>query len=216
MHGFDGSSGRRIPPVIMGHEASGVVDSTGSGVTRFQPGERVTFDCMISCGHCRFCRRGAPNLCDERRVLGVSCEDYRRDGAFAEFVSVPEHIIYKIPDSLPFDEAALVEPVSVAVHAVNRTPVQLADTAVVIGAGMIGLLTIQALRDRWLRTYHRRRSGRRPPSSCPRTRSRRHAQLSPGGHSRRRHRNDKRPRGRHNRRSCRSRHHGADGGRLRP
>ena len=146
VHGFDGSSGRRIPPVIMGHEASGVIDSTGAGVTRWKPGERVTFDSMISCGHCRFCRRGAPNLCDERRVLGVSCEDYRRHGAFAEFVSVPEHIVYKIPDNLPFDEAALVEPVSVAVHAVNRTPVQLADTAVVIGAGMIGLLTIQALR----------------------------------------------------------------------
>ena len=146
VHGFDGSSGRRIPPVIMGHEASGVVDSTGAAVTRWKSGERVTFDSMISCGHCRFCRRGEPNLCDERRVLGVSCEDYRRDGAFAEFVSVPEHIVYKIPDNLPFDEAALVEPVSVAVHAVNRTPVQLADTAVVIGAGMIGLLTIQALR----------------------------------------------------------------------
>ena len=146
VHGFDGSSGRRIPPIIMGHEASGVVESTGAAVTRFQPGERVTFDSMISCGHCRFCRHGDPNLCDERRVLGVSCEDYRRHGAFAEFVSAPEHIIYKIPDNLPFDEAALVEPVSVAVHAVNRTPVELGDTAVVIGAGMIGLLTIQALR----------------------------------------------------------------------
>jgi L-iditol 2-dehydrogenase len=146
VHGFDGSSGRRIPPVIMGHEASGIIDSTGPAVSSFQPGERVTFDSMISCGHCRFCRDGEPNLCDERRVLGVSCEDYRRNGAFAEFVSVPEHIVYRIPDNLPFDEAALVEPVSVAVHAVNRTPVQLADTAVVIGAGMIGLLTIQALR----------------------------------------------------------------------
>ena len=146
VHGFDGSSGRRIPPVIMGHEASGVIDSIGNAATRFLPGERVTFDSMISCGHCRFCRRGEPNLCDERRVLGVSCEDYRRNGAFAEFVSVPEHIVYRIPDNLSFDEAALVEPVSVAVHAVNRTPVQLADTAVVIGAGMIGLLTIQALR----------------------------------------------------------------------
>ena len=146
VHGFDGSSGRRIPPVIMGHEASGVVDSVGAGVTRFQPGERVTFDSMISCGHCRFCRHGDPNLCDQRRVLGVSCEDYRRHGAFAEFVSVPQHITYRIPDNLPFDEAALVEPVSVAVHAVNRTPVELGDTALVIGAGMIGLLTIQALR----------------------------------------------------------------------
>ena len=146
VHGFDGGSGRRIPPVIMGHEASGVVDQVGSNVNRFQPGDRVTFESMISCGHCGFCRRGAPNLCDKRRALGVSCEDYRRHGAFAELVNVPEHIVFPIPDNLSFDEAALVEPISVAVHAVNRTPIQLGDTAVVVGAGMIGLLALQALR----------------------------------------------------------------------
>ena len=146
VHGFDGGSGRRIPPVIMGHEASGVVDQVGSNVNRFQPGDRVTFESMISCGHCGFCRRGAPNLCDKRRTLGVSCEDYRRHGAFAELVNVPEHIVFPIPDNLSFDEAALVEPISVAVHAVSRTPIQLGDTAVVVGAGMIGLLTLQALR----------------------------------------------------------------------
>ena len=146
VHGFDGGSGRRIPPVIMGHEASGVGDQVGSNISRFQPGDRVTFDSMISCGQCGFCRRGAPNLCDDRRVLGVSCEDYRRQGAFAELVNVPEHIVFAIPDNLSFDEAALVEPISVAVHAVNRTPKQLGDTAVVVGAGMIGLLALQALR----------------------------------------------------------------------
>ncbi len=146
VHGFDGGSGRRIPPVIMGHEASGVVDQIGSKVSRFQIGDRVTFDSTISCGHCGFCRRGRPNLCDDRRVLGVSCEDYRRHGAFAELVNVPEHIVFPIPDNLSFDEAALVEPISVAVHAVKRIPIKLGDTAVVVGAGMIGLLTIQALR----------------------------------------------------------------------
>jgi L-iditol 2-dehydrogenase len=146
VHGFDGGSGRRIPPLIMGHEASGVVAKTGAGVSRFREGERVTFDSMISCGRCLFCRQGRPNLCDNRRVLGVSCEEYRRHGAFAEYVAVPEHIVVKIPDNLPFNEAAMVEPVSVAVHAVNITPVRLGDNAVVIGAGMIGLLTLQALR----------------------------------------------------------------------
>ncbi len=146
VHGFDGSSGRRIPPVIMGHEASGVIEEVGPRVTKFKPGDRVTFDSMISCGSCAFCRRGEPNLCDERRVLGVSCDDYRRHGAFAEYVNVPEHIIYSLPDGLPFDHAAMVEPVSVAVHAVNITPIRLGDFAVVIGAGMIGLLTVQALR----------------------------------------------------------------------
>jgi L-iditol 2-dehydrogenase len=147
VHGFDGSSGRRIPPVIMGHEASGVVATAGSAVSRFREGDRVTFDSMISCGRCLFCRQGRPNLCDNRRVLGVSCQEYRRHGAFAEYVAVPEHIVFKVPDGLAFNEAAMVEPVSVAVHAVNITPVKLGDTAVVIGAGMIGLLTLQALRN---------------------------------------------------------------------
>ena len=146
VHGYDGSTGRRIPPVIMGHEASGVVAKTGPAVKRFREGDRVTFDSMISCGLCYFCRRGRPNLCDDRRVLGVSCGEYRRHGAFAEYVNVPEHIVYPIPEALSFDHAAMVEPVSVAVHAVDITPVQLGDTAVVIGAGMIGLLTLQALR----------------------------------------------------------------------
>jgi L-iditol 2-dehydrogenase len=146
VHGYDGSSGRRIPPVIMGHEASGVVAKTGASVTRFREGDRVTFDSMISCGACYFCRHGRPNLCDDRRVLGVSCGEYRRHGAFAEYVNVPEHIVYAVPDGLSFDHAAMVEPVSVAVHAVDITPIQLGDTALVVGAGMIGLLTLQALR----------------------------------------------------------------------
>jgi L-iditol 2-dehydrogenase len=146
VHGYDGGSGRRIPPVIMGHEASGVIAKLGADVEGFAEGDRVTFDSMISCGRCRFCRSGSANLCDSRMVLGVSCEDYTRNGAFAEYVNVPSHIVFKIPDALSFNEAAMVEPVSVAVHAVNLTPVALGDTALVVGAGMIGLLTVQALR----------------------------------------------------------------------
>ncbi len=146
VHGYDGSSGRRIPPVVMGHEASGVIAKLGAEVEGFAEGDRVTFDSMISCGRCRFCRSGSANLCDSRMVLGVSCEDYTRNGAFAEYVNVPSHIVFKIPDPLSFNEAAMVEPVSVAVHAVNLTPITLGDTALVVGAGMIGLLTVQALR----------------------------------------------------------------------
>jgi L-iditol 2-dehydrogenase len=144
VHGYDGSSGRRVPPLIMGHEAAGVVESVGSGVEAVRPGDRVTFDSMISCGRCRSCRAGEINLCDNRRVVGVSPGDWKQHGAFAEYVVVPERIVFRLPDGLSFAQAAMVEPVSVAVHAVSRTPIRLGDRAVVVGCGMIGLLTVQA------------------------------------------------------------------------
>ncbi len=146
VHGFDLSTGRRIPPLVMGHEAAGFVAEVGSQVTKWREGDRVTFDSTVSCGDCAFCRSGRVNLCDNRQVLGVSCGDYRRHGAFAEYVAVPENIVYRLPDSLPFEHAALIEAVSVAVHAVKRAPVTPATTTVVVGSGMIGLLVIQALR----------------------------------------------------------------------
>jgi L-iditol 2-dehydrogenase len=146
VHGYDGSSGRRVPPIIMGHEAAGVVEEVGNEVDPARVGERVTFDSTISCGKCESCRRGAVNLCENRRVLGVSCADYRQHGALAEFVAVPEHILYWLPPELPFEHAALIEPASVAVHAVDRLSIEPGEQAVVVGSGMIGLLVIQALR----------------------------------------------------------------------
>jgi len=146
VHGLDGSTGRRIPPLVMGHEAAGVLVRAGREVHGWAPGDRVTFDSTVSCGSCFFCRRGEINLCDHRQVLGVSCGDYRRHGAFAEYVAVPANILYRLPESLSFEHAAMIEAVSVAVHAVNLTPHALGDTAVVVGCGMIGQLTIQAAR----------------------------------------------------------------------
>src|SRR5689334_2437607 len=146
VHGLDGSTGRRLPPLVMGHEAAGEVVRCGSNVTDLKPGERVTFDSTVYCGRCFFCARGEFNLCDNREVLGVSPGPYRRHGAFAEYVSVPRRIMYRLPDNLSFEQAALIEAVSVGVHAVNLTPITLGDTAVVVGSGMIGLLTIQAVK----------------------------------------------------------------------
>lgn len=146
IHGYDGSSGRRIPPLIMGHEAAGVITKLGPLVEGFAIGDRVTFDSTVSCGNCKFCRSGNINLCDNRTVLGVSCGEYRRHGAFAQYVSVPQNILYRIPEGLPFEHAAMIEAVSIAVHAANRTPITLGGTAVVVGSGMIGLLVIQAIR----------------------------------------------------------------------
>jgi L-iditol 2-dehydrogenase len=146
VHGYDGGSGRRIPPLVMGHEAAGVVSAVGSDVKSFAPGDRVTLDSTVYCGKCANCLRGDVNLCDHRQVLGVSCADYCRAGAFAEFVAVPARILYRLPDNLPFAEAAMLEAVAVATHAVNLANISPGCTALVIGAGTIGVLTVQALR----------------------------------------------------------------------
>lgn len=146
VHGYDGSTGRRIPPLIMGHEAAGVVAKLGAKVSGFHVGDRVTFDSTVSCGQCRFCSAGEVNLCNNRQVLGVACDEYRRDGAFAEFVVVPAHIVYMLPESFTYEKAALVEAVSIAVHAAKVSQIQQGSTAVIVGAGMIGLLAVQAFR----------------------------------------------------------------------
>jgi L-iditol 2-dehydrogenase len=146
VHGYDGSSGRRIPPIVMGHEAAGRIAALGVGVTGLVEGDRVTFDSTIYCGACGFCKRSEVNLCDHRQVLGVSCGDYSRAGAFAEYVAVPARVVYKLPESISFAEAAMLEAVAVAIHAVSLAEISAQSTALVVGAGTIGVLILQALR----------------------------------------------------------------------
>ena len=146
VHGMDGSTGRRIPPIIMGHEASGIIEKIGSGVRGYAVGDRVTFDSTIYCGECFHCRRGEVNLCDNRRVLGVSCGEYKQDGAFAEYVVVPDHILYRLPEGLDFVSAAMTEPLAVAAHAARIAAAEPGASMVVVGAGLIGLLLIRVLR----------------------------------------------------------------------
>ncbi len=146
VHGMDGSSGRRIPPIIMGHEASGVIVRKGKNVKDWHTGDRVTFDSTIYKLDDWYSLKGMYNLSDGRMVYGVSTKEYRKDGAHAEYVAVPQHILYKIPDKVTFTQAAMVEPVAVALHAVELTPIPADDTTVVVGTGMVGLSLVQILK----------------------------------------------------------------------
>ncbi len=146
VHGMDGSSGRRVPPLVMGHEAAGVIEAVGASVSGWAPGDPVTFDSTVWCGRCGFCLEGLVNLCDDRRVLGVATADYSRDGAFAERVVVPVRIVYAVPAGVSMVEAALAEPLAVALHAVARTGLGSDDQVLVVGCGVIGLLVIAAAR----------------------------------------------------------------------
>jgi L-iditol 2-dehydrogenase len=146
VHGYDGSTGRRIPPIVMGHEAAGVVIAAGAEANGFVPGDRVTFDSTVYCGKCVYCQRGEVNLCNQRQVIGVSCGEYRRAGAFAEFLAIPARIAYRLPEDFSFAEAAMLEAVSVALHGVAVADIKGGETALVIGGGMIGLLLLQAAR----------------------------------------------------------------------
>ncbi len=139
VHGFKGTTGRRKPPIIMGHEFSGVVASVGDAVANFKVGDRVVVQPLLPCGHCDNCRAGLTNICVNRRGLGMNLS-----GAYAESVRVPEPMLYPLPDEMSWEQGAMVEPLGVALHAVNRTPFELMDTIVIIGAGNIGLLTLLA------------------------------------------------------------------------
>lgn len=133
LHGYTGQSGRRKPPLIMGHEAAGEIAAVGKAVDTVTVGDRVTIQPLLYLSDPKTGYR-------VRKLIGMHLP-----GAYADYVVVPVHNVYPLPDTLPFTTAALTEPTAVAVHAVSTTHVHPYDTALVVGAGTIGLLTMQAL-----------------------------------------------------------------------
>jgi len=124
-------------PYSPGHEYSGVVVDIGKKVKRIKAGDRVVIDPNCDCGYCYYCRRGFPHLCRNLKLPGV-----KSNGGFAEYCLVPEKIVYGLPDSISFEEATLVEPLSCCLHAVEQANIKNADTVAVIGGGTMGLISL--------------------------------------------------------------------------
>ena len=143
IHIYDGESGSAEvhPPVVIGHEFSGVVEEVGEGVRNLIPGDHVTIDPNRYCGICRFCRTGKKNLCERMSAVGVN-----RDGGFAEKCLVPEEHCFQIDSSVPFEEAAMVEPLACCIHGIDRAGIRTGDSVCVIGGGSIGLMMVQLAR----------------------------------------------------------------------
>ncbi|MGA7160259.1 MAG: zinc-dependent alcohol dehydrogenase family protein [Bacteroidota bacterium] len=141
VHIVEGTS-RSNPPVVLGHEFFGVIEDVGNAVHDLVSGQRAAIDPNISCGVCYFCRRGLVHLCANLRALGVD-----RDGGMAEFCFVPFEQIHVLPDAMPAEAAAFVEPVSCAVHGIDRANISAGDTVVIIGGGTIGLIMLQLARN---------------------------------------------------------------------
>jgi 2-desacetyl-2-hydroxyethyl bacteriochlorophyllide A dehydrogenase len=127
-------------PIVPGHEFAGQVVALGAGVDWLAVGERVAVDPSLYCGHCEWCRIGRGNLCDNWGAIGDTV-----DGACAEFVSVPAVNCHRLPDHLSYQQGALVEPLSCAVHALDVLRPRVAERALVVGAGTMGLLTAQLI-----------------------------------------------------------------------
>jgi L-iditol 2-dehydrogenase len=125
-------------PLILGHEFSGVIEEVGDGV-KLQIGTRVAVDPAWTCGACRECANGNPNLCRQQKFCGL----FPNHGSLCEWMRVPARFCHAVPDSISDDEAALLEPLGVALHAINLARIRVGDSVAILGAGPIGLCALQ-------------------------------------------------------------------------
>lgn len=133
---------RRQPGIIMGHEAAGIVETLGEGITLLQVGDRVAINPQIYCEDCFFCKTGANNLCDNMLLIGSSKRKFL-NGAMCQYICISEKQLLKLPDNVSFDEGALLDPVGNAIRVVRKGNVGIGDNVVVIGCGTIGLMILQ-------------------------------------------------------------------------
>ncbi|HEY6952055.1 MAG TPA: zinc-dependent alcohol dehydrogenase family protein [Bacteroidota bacterium] len=140
LHIVEGSS-RSSPPVVLGHEYAGIIQDLGKEVRGFSVGDHVAIDPNIACGTCFFCRRGEVHLCENLRALGVDI-----DGGMSESNIAPATQLYRLPKTLTTEKAAFVEPLSCAVHGIDRAGIKAGDTVVILGGGTVGLLLTQLSR----------------------------------------------------------------------
>ncbi|MGA2623326.1 MAG: zinc-dependent alcohol dehydrogenase family protein [Bacteroidota bacterium] len=140
VHIFEGAS-RSTPPVVLGHEYAGVVEDVVEDVVGMSLGQRVAIDPNISCGACFYCRRGLVHLCSNLRALGVDI-----DGGMAEYCIVPVKQLYEIPGTFSPEASAFIEPLSCAIHGIDKANVTVGDTVVILGGGTIGLIMLQLAR----------------------------------------------------------------------
>lgn len=136
-HGDKGSA-EVIPPVVLGHELSGIVEKVGRDVTTIKIGDHITVDPNIYCGKCHYCQNGKKQMCENLSAIGVT-----RNGGFAEYCIVPEQQCIHLNDKIPLEYGAMTEPLACCIHGVDRADIKIGDTVLVIGGGAIGLLMIQ-------------------------------------------------------------------------
>ena len=141
LHIFKGKHPVVTLPVPVGHEIAGEVAEIGRGVTKVQPGDRVTVEPVIVCGHCHYCQQGNYHLC-----VSISFQYRQGQGGLTTDFIAPERWVHLLPEDLPFNSGALIEPLAVAVHAVGLADLKIGDNVAIFGAGAIGLLILQVVR----------------------------------------------------------------------
>ncbi|MRN53706.1 alcohol dehydrogenase catalytic domain-containing protein [Paenibacillus sp. LC-T2] len=127
-------------PIILGHECAGFIVAAGDKVTKVAIGDRVAVEPGVTCGHCSACKAGKYNLCPDVKFLATPPVD----GAFVQYLAIREDMVFKIPDHLSFEEAALIEPFSVGIHAAKRSRLQAGETVAIMGMGPVGLMAVAA------------------------------------------------------------------------